>query len=276
MPSNRKAYFEALQLNIPKPVIYFALQEVNGFSHLTLSENFDKEIKDYSLFNDAINRYQKGEMIEYIFNKAFFLSKPFYLNKNVLIPRQETEELVLLSIEYIKDMFNESSINIADVCTGSGVIGLSILDRLPLNKYFLSDISSEAIEVAKQNAKNLNLTNVTFLVGDMLEPFITGGIKADVLLCNPPYIENVETIDKRTFNQEPHLALLAHPCTYFYESIFKNYALVMSDKFLMAFEVGEDMEEKLITLINKYLPHCEYAFKKDIYGKTRFLFIKQQ
>ena len=276
MPSNREAYFEALKLNIPKSVIYFALQEVNGFSHLELSEKFDSEIKDYARFIDAMNRYQNGEMIEYIFDKSYFLSKAFYINRNVLIPRQETEELVLLSIEYIKDMFNESSINIADVCTGSGVIGLSVMDKLPSNKYFLSDVSEEAIEVAKQNAKNLNLKNVYFLVGDMLEPFVSNGIKLDVLLCNPPYIEDISTIDKRTFNQEPHLALLANPCTYFYESIFKNYSFVMKEKFLMAFEIGEDMEEKLTILINKYFPNSEHAFKKDIYGKTRFLFIKQQ
>ena len=75
MPSNREAYFEALKLDIPKSVIEFALKEVNGFSTLELTKNFDGEIKDYVFFKNAINRYINGEMIEYIFNKAYSPSR---------------------------------------------------------------------------------------------------------------------------------------------------------------------------------------------------------
>ena len=110
----------------------------------------------------------------------------------------------------------------------------------------------------------------------MLKPFIAKNIKLDVIVCNPPYIKDINTIDKRTLEQEPHLALLANPDTKFYESILQDAHLVLKNRFLIAFEIGEDMEESLTALVNKYLPSCECVFQNDIYGKTRFLFIKRR
>ena len=276
MPSNREAYFEALKLNIPKTVINFTLQEINGFSYLELTQNYDEEIKDYDSFKNAIARYINGEMIEYIFNKAYFLSIPFYVDKNVLIPRQETEQLVKSAVRLISEKYPTGGASIADVCTGSGAIGLSIAKSLKGNKFYLSDISKEAIRVAKINTERLGINNAILLEGDMLKPFIEQAIKLDVLVCNPPYIENKDTIDERTWNQEPHLALLASPSTLFYEAIFKDYQKVMTNSFIMAFEIGEDMEDALTMLIKQNMPSSKYYFEKDMYGKTRFLFIEQK
>ena len=274
MPSNREAYFEALKLDIPKAVIEFALKEANGFSNLELTKNFDEEIKDYPFYKNAIKRYVDGEMIEYIFNKAYFLSSPFMVNKDVLIPRQETEQLVLRTIEIIKEMFTDKLINIADVCTGSGCIGISIAKALPMNNYFLTDISKEALRVAKKNAEALiNNTSIKFLNGDMLEPL--KGQKLDVIVCNPPYISNIEGIDEKTWKQEPHLALVAEPATLYYEKVLSEYSSIVNSKYLLAFEIGEDMKEELTKLVEKYCPNTTYFFENDIYGKTRFLFIKQ-
>ena len=276
MPSNREAYFEALKLDIPKQVIYFALQEVNGFSYSELTKHFDDKIKDYFTFKYAIMRYKNGEMIEYIFNKAYFLSRPFYVDQNVLIPRQETEQLVETTIKLVKEKYPKGGAAIADVCSGSGVIGLSIAKALDNNKYYLSDISKEAIRVAEINVKQLGVENAVLLQGDMLSPFIEQGIRLNVLICNPPYIKNKNTIDERTWKQEPHLALLASPSTLFYEQIFKDYKKVMAKQFIMTFEIGEDMEKVLTDLIHKYLSSVSFRFEKDIYEKTRFLFIEQK
>lgn len=273
MPSNREAYFEALKLDIPKSVIEFALKEVNGFSNLELTKNFDEEITDYLFFKNAIDRYLNGEMIEYIFNKSYFLSTPFFVNKDVLIPRQETEQLVLRTIELIKEMFGDNKVNIADICTGSGCIGISIAKELNDNNYFLTDISKEAIRVAKKNAEELlGETKIKFLQGDMLEPLKE--LKLDVIVCNPPYISDIKGIDEKTWKQEPHLALLAEPATLYYEKLLKEYVPIVNDKYLLAFEIGEDMKEKLMKLVDKYCPKATYFFENDIYGKTRFLFIK--
>ena len=276
MPTNREAYFEAIKLGVPKAVVDFALQQINGLDYLELTKRFDDEIKDYSFYKESIKRFLNGEMIEYIFNKALFLSNTFYVDKNVLIPRQETEQLVLQTKELIDCMFG-SGISIADVCTGSGAIGLSLNKLLPNNSYYLSDISKEAIRVSKNNADLLNLvSNTTLLEGDMLKPFIENSIKLDVIVCNPPYIDNINTIDKKTFEQEPHLALLASPNTKYYEKLLKDAPKVLKEKHIIAFEIGEDMEEVMTRLVNKYYPQDEFFFRKDIYGKTRFLFIKHQ
>ena len=101
MPSNREAFFQAKNLGVEPSIIYYALQEVNKLDYFELIQHFDDEIKNFKLFNNAINRYLKGEMIEYIFNKTYFLSLPLFVNKNVLIPRQETEQLVLSTINGI-------------------------------------------------------------------------------------------------------------------------------------------------------------------------------
>ena len=277
MPTNREAYFKAIKLNVPQAVVNFALQEINGYNYLQLTEHFDEEIKDNIFFETAINRYLNGEMIEYIFNKAMFLSIPFYVDKNVLIPRQETEQLVIETKKLIEEIFGDKQILIADVCAGSGAIGLSLKSMLPNNQYFLTDISKEAVRVCKINAEKLSLgQNVSFLQGDMLKPLVDKGLKVNVIVCNPPYIEDETAIDERTYKQEPHLALIAKPNTLYYEEVFKNAKAILNSQCLMSFEIGEDMEERLSTLVEKYFPNDEFFFIKDIYGKTRFLFIKHQ
>ena len=270
MPSNREAYFEAIKLGVPESVVYFVLQEIDGYSRLELINRFDEEIKDYLFFNNALKRFINGEMIEYVFNKTYFLSKPFYVDKNVLIPRQETEQLVIRTKEIIVEMFGDKLLDVADVCAGSGVIGISLKNVLPNNNYYLTDISKEAIRVVKKNDPNIRC-----LIGDMLEPLVANNIKLDVIVCNPPYIEDESMIDEKTWRQEPRLALLAKPSTLFYQKVFEKSASVMKQQYLMAFEVGEDMEKALTAIIEQY-GFSDYWFEKDIYGKTRFLFIKHQ
>ena len=253
MSTNRELYFRYKKEGISDAVIYFALEECNGFNHVVLTSKFDEEIKDEKRFVEAMDHYINGEMIEYIFNKAYFLGKPFYVDNNVLIPRQETEQLVLETVQYIKEKFGDKKITIADVCTGSGAIGLSIAERLKDDKVILSDISSKALEISKRNGEGLN--NVEYLEGDMLKPFIDRGVHVDVIVCNPPYIEDISTIDKKTWEQEPHLALLAKPCTFFYEQVLSNYQKVLNSRYGLAFEIGEDMENAMTKLIEKYCPN---------------------
>ena len=274
MSTNRELYFQYKKEGIPDTVIYFALEEINGFDHLSLTNNFDKEIKDENQFVSAMNRYQNGEMIEYIFNKAYFLSKPFYADKNVLIPRQETEQLVLNTARLIKNTFHNDNLKILDVCTGSGCIGISLAHIFTSSEIVLSDISSEALAVANRNIKEHQLTNTTTVQGDMLKPFSDHVDRFDVVICNPPYIENEATIDEKTWKQEPHLALLAKPGTLFYERVLQDFLKIVSDEFIIAFEIGEDQEEALTGLINKYCQGCSFYFEKDLYNKTRFLYIK--
>ena len=273
MSTNRELYFQYKKEGIPDAVIYFALEEINGFNHLELTNNFDKEVKDENRFASAMNRYQNGEMIEYIFNKAYFLSKPFYADKNVLIPRQETEQLVLNTAKLIKDTFHKDNLKILDVCTGSGCIGISLAHIFNNSSITLSDISEEALKAANKNIENHQLTNVSAVQGDMLEPFINNDFKVDVVVCNPPYIENEKTIDEKTWKQEPHLALLAKPGTMYYEKVLKDHLKIVNDTYILAFEIGEDLEESLTELVNRYCKGSKYYFEKDMYDRVRFLYI---
>ena len=272
MPTNREAYFEAIKLGVPKPVVDFALCEINDFDYFGLAKCFDDEIKDYSFFKESMNRYQNGEMIEYIFNRSYFLQLPLFVDKNVLIPRQETEELVLRTCRLINTYFKYGNATIADICTGSGALGLYLAANYPHSHVYMSDYSKEAIRVAKKNAEILKL-DVELLTGDMLTPFIEKGIKLDVVVCNPPYIEDESTIDEKTWKQEPHLALLAKPCTKYYEQLLKDIDKVLNKDYLIAFEIGEDMKDLLEPIVKKYCPNAIYSFEEDMYGKMRYLFI---
>ena len=129
------------------------------------------------------------------------------------------------------------------------------------------------MDVTNKNIENHQLTNVTAVQGDMLEPFINNEFKADVIVCNPPYIENEKTIDEKTWRQEPHLALLAKPGTMYYEKVLKDYLKVVNDTYILAFEIGEDLEEPLTKLVNKYCKGCSFYFEKDMYDRVRFLYI---
>lgn len=273
MPSNREAYFAALKRGVSKSIVDFVLQAINGYTYSDLAQHLDDEIKDHNKFLNAIERYLDGEMIEYILNKSYFLSIPFYVDKNVLIPRQETEQLVMRTTQMIDELFGKSKITIADVCTGSGCIGISIAKELSNNTYFLSDISKEALRVAKKNTDLCPNANIKCLQGNMLDPL--KGTKLDVIVCNPPYIADINGIDEKTWKQEPHLALLAEPATLYYEKVLSECSLVLNHKYLIAFEIGEDMKEVLTKLVEKYCPDAIYFFENDIYGETRFLFIKQ-
>ena len=248
------------------------IKSMSGF-YIHKNEN----LRDFPGFLKNFEEFLAGKPIQYILRESEFLGLNFYVDERVLIPRQETEQLVLETEKLIKNELLNLQLNIADVCCGSGAIGLSLSKLLPESHFYLSDISKEAIGVSKTNAKNLNLEpKIEFLEGDMLKPFIKKGIKLDVIVCNPPYIKDITTIDERTLKQEPHLALLADPDTMFYESLLMDVHKVLNDKYIIAFEIGEDMKESLEILVKKYCPNDEFYFQEDMYGKTRFLFIKHQ
>ena len=272
MPTNREIYFSLLKENnkyLNKSVITSLLADASGFSEkMDLYNHFDDEVKDVErLFNNA-NDVKKGIPFQYVLGYSYFLGNKVIVNNGFLIPRQETEQLTVDTIVYIKKIFKDNPIVLADVCTGSGAIACTLEKEIKTAKIYATDISEEALAVAKQNVKNVSLIKC-----NMVDGLIEQGIKLDVLVCNPPYIENVKNIDEQVFKYEPHLALLAEPGTKYYEEIFSKASQVMKEHYLMAFEIEEDMQEKLIELMNKYLDDVTYVFRKDIYDKTRFLYI---
>ena len=191
------------------------------------------------------------------------------VNKNVLIPRRETEELVEYVIKYAKS-FNKPSI--IDVGTGTGAIAIALSKELNLPVY-ASDISPKAIEVARKNVEKTN-SKVSLLLGDMLKPYMDKNIKVDILVSNPPYIREDEEIEKIVKDNEPEIALYApNNGLFYYEEILKNASKVLNDKFLIAFEIGEKQGDDVKELVYKYLKDVKVEIKKDLSDKNRFVFV---
>ena len=216
----------------------------------------------------AKKRLENGEPIQYIVGNVDFYHSKFKVNKNVLIPRFETEELVDKTIKYIKE-YLPGNLDIADLGTGSGCIAISLKKELGCNMDAV-DISKDALEVAKENALD-NKVDITFYEGDFLDPL---NKKYDVIISNPPYISYDEEIMEVVKKNEPHLALYADneglAC---YETILKNVKKYLKEKSMIAFEIGYMQGEQIKNMIFKYLPEAEVKIEKDLSGKDRFVFI---
>lgn len=276
--TNREVYLSFKEKGnkeyINSTVLNTLLNEVNGFKSFSeLILNFDKQIKDFEKFNELFEKVNSGYPLAYTLGKAPFIDLDLKVNKSTLIPRPETEELVTKAVDYVRK-FGVPRGNIYDCCTGSGAVALAMKKYFPDSNVYASDISKDAIEVAKENSKNLNL-DVTFFIGNKCNPIINSEIKIDIFLSNPPYVEKMEDIDENVKKYEPLDAIYIENGVEFYEDFFKNHKKFMKEHFMMGFEINYDQEEKLTELVEKYfdINHTAYSFSKDFYGKTRFLFI---
>ena len=239
-----------------------------------LLKHFDEELKDENKLNTQIEKLTFGEPLQYILGYTYFVNSNYIVSPDVLIPRQETEQLAVGVLSAIVKMFGKDpQIKIVDIGTGSGILGIYLKEYFPKSEVICTDISEKALEIAKNNAK-LHNVEIDFRQGDILEPILKEN-NIDVIVSNPPYIRSKETVDPQTLKYEPHLALFAEPATKFYEEILTSVdrQLMSDNKFLIAFEIGEDMEEELTKLVEEKYPGIMYRFDKDIYNKTRFLYI---
>lgn len=222
----------------------------------------------YGNMIDAVDRLEKGEPVQYIVGNVDFYGYNFLVNKDVLIPRFETEQLIEKTIEYVKKTFDKK-IDIADIGTGSGCIAITLKKELDCNVTAV-DISNKALIVAKENAKRNN-SIVEFLEGDMLNPLQK---KYDVIISNPPYISYGEKIMDIVKNNEPHIALYAdNNGLYYYEEILKCANNYLKDKYLIAFEIGSEQGDKIKEMAKLYLYHPTILIEKDLQGLDRFVFI---
>lgn len=232
----------------------------------------DENIRDLRLFSEQFARFLNGEPVQYILNEAEFLGRNFYVDKRVLIPRQETEEVTNAAYILALQMFGDNVINVADVCCGSGCMGISLAKKLKVRYLFESDISSDAIEVAKINAKKHDVV-ANFFVGNCCDELVKAGAKVDLFIANPPYILKRSDVDKSVLDNEPHLALFADEELSVYKEIFKALPKLKNKKMLCVFEIGYDLKDKLIELVKETITNVTMGFQKDINGKERILIL---
>ena len=218
---------------------------------------------------DGIKRLNNGEPVQYIVGNVDFYGYKINVNKNVLIPRFETEELVFKTINLIKINLNEN-IKVLDIGTGSGCISIALKKEIPGLDITAVDISEDALVVAKNNALENNC-EINFIKSDL---FNNIGDKYDLIISNPPYISYDEQIMDIVKKNEPHLALYAkNNGLYFYEEIIKNSSNYLNDKNIIAFEIGYLQANEIKKMAHKYYPNSNIIIEKDMQEKDRFVFI---
>lgn len=218
---------------------------------------------------EAIKRLEAGEPVQYIVGDVDFYGNIIKVNKNVLIPRRETEELVEKTVNYIKKYLN-TEIDILDIGTGSGCIPITLKKLLPNSNITGADISEEALEVATSNA-SFNNTQVTFIESDVFTNITS---KYDCIISNPPYIRYDEEIMDIVKNNEPHLALFAEDeGLYFYKKIISESPKYLKEKFIIAFEIGEEQGEAIKQIAKNQFPNAKVLLEQDMQHLDRFIFI---
>ena len=245
--------------------------EVNPLELLTI---LDKVIDEsiVNLYKESLKALSENRPIQYVIGSVNFYGLKFKVTENVLIPRFETEELV----ENIKNYLEKKNITnpkILDLGCGSGVIGLTLKNFFKDADVTLVDISEEALEVARDNAKSLDL-DINFIKSDWFQNVALD--KYDVIVSNPPYIKTDEEIEEIVRDNEPHLALYGGldglDC---YRSILKDINNYLKDDYLIAFEIGYLEGEELKLLVENTIPNSKVTIKKDLSNKDRMLFVEK-
>lgn len=253
------------------------LLELANMRAQDLYVDFEEEMSEElaEVFEAGITRMLAGEPLGHVLGFEWFYGYKFKVNEDVLIPRPETEELVANILAGYDEFFadSEDGVTIVDVGTGSGAIAISLKKEEPSLNVMGTDISYKAIQVANENAQT-NEVMVPFMVGDMLQPLIERNLKVDILVCNPPYIPQLEEMEHSVVDYEPHMALFGgEDGLKFYRVIFENADKVLKESAIMAFEMGWNQKDTMGALVEAYLPDARYEILKDMSGKDRMLMV---
>jgi release factor glutamine methyltransferase len=255
--------FDIRQANLDSEIILsHVIKKDRKYIILNSKEKLNKE--KIKRFNKLINRRKKGEPVAYLINKKEFWNETFYVNKDVLIPRPDTE---LIIEQVIKSYSKNSRSSVLDIGTGSGCILLSILKERP-NFYGTGiDISKKSIIVSKYNAKMLKLSNRVKLYNSDVDNFNNG--KYDIIVSNPPYIKfkSLKYLEKNVVNFEPKLALSGGSDGFSeIRKVICKAAVLIKKNGKLFLEIGFNQKIKVIEILKKEGFYINKALKD--YGKN--------
>lgn len=225
--------------------------------------------KKYKNLDKVIKKLNKNYPVQYLIGNVDFYGYEIDVNKNVLIPRFETETLLEKTMDYLKK-YDLDNANVLEIGTGSGCIPVVLKSKMPSLSITSIDKSIRALHVAKHNIRKHKL-DVT-LIHKSLFRFRPIN-KYNLIISNPPYISEDEVIDPKC-KYEPNMALYAkNDGLAFYDYILTNASSFVTDKFIMAFEIGEKQGKYLKKLAKDKFPKAKITIEKDLADKDRYLFI---
>ena len=254
---------------------YLLAEKQLGLSRIAIALQPEQEISEAAklAFNKAISRLGNFEPIQFITGDTEFFGLTLMVDKSVLIPRPETEELV----DWIADENQNKEATILDIGTGSGCIAISLAKYLPKAKVYGLDISAEALLVAKQNAA-LNKVDVTFVNADVLNEnaweLTFKDVKFNTIVSNPPYVRIVEKklMKPNVIIHEPDIALFVEDedPLLFYRKIAQLSKIYLKPEGALYFEINEYLSlemEKMLTMEG----FKNIEIRKDIFKKDRMI-----
>ena len=251
-------------------LLMYILDESPHLFSNNLSEQISKEIEDK--YFSLIEKHIKEDVpLSHLVGFEYFYDRKYKVTKDVLSPRMETEELIYKVIEYVKAS-NKNKFKILDLCTGSGIIAITLkkeLEKVSVD-VIASDISEEALEIAKENSQSHDAT-IKFIKSDIFNHI---NDRFDIIVSNPPYIDRKDevTMKDNVLKYDPHLALFAEEeGMYFYRKIIEQAKDYLNENGVMFFEIGYDQKDKIIKLadMNEYSAEVY----KDINGRDRMAFL---
>ncbi len=278
----KQQFLSQLSITYPKQEIesffYLLSQKYLGLKRVDVALNPDLEInsKIDQEFYSALAKLKQEIPIQYIIGETEFYGLPYYVDKNVLIPRPETEELVDWIVQEVNSkklkVKSTKPLTILDIGTGSGCIAIALAKNIPFAKVWALDLSIKALKIAKKNAK-LNKVDIQFSNEDILT------LKKlypqfDIIVSNPPYVRELEKskMQKNVLSNEPHLALFVknnNPLL-FYDKIadFAKENLNLNGE--LYFEINQELGKETTKLLkNKGFQNIE--LQKDIFGNDRMV-----
>ena len=251
-------------------LLMYILDESPQLFSNRLSEQMSKEIENK--YFSLIEKHIKEDVpLSHLVGFEYFYDRKYKVTKDVLSPRMETEELIYKVIEYVKAS-NKNNFKILDLCTGSGIIAITLkkeLEQVSVD-VIASDISEQAIEVAKENAQSHDAT-IKFVKSDIFNDIDD---KFDIIVSNPPYIDRKDevTMQDNVLKYDPHLALFAEEeGMYFYRKIIEQANDYLNENGVIFFEIGYDQKDKIIKLAD--LNGYSAEVYKDINGRDRMAFL---
>lgn len=259
-----KELLDTYKADLLEPIMILSkLMKVDkSYVYTHIDEELDEDIVEK--FYDIMDKRKEGYPIQYLLNEREFMGLNLFVDRGVLIPRNDTEILV----EYLIDYIGEAGYKVFEIGVGSGAISVSLGHFLKNVEVLGVDISEDALKVANENIKRFKLKNVSFQKGDLFK-----GIdeKFNVIVSNPPYIKSdvIDTLDREVKDFEPMLALDGGESGLeFYEEITKKSGEFLKAKGLLIFEIGYDQgpEVSKILMENSFV---DVEIIKDLQGHDR-------